>query len=296
MGELRRTSGPRDERVPDWGVSVFESHHADDFHMADRRHDFAKALYVLSGGGRVWIDGEPHACAAGDVVIVPIGRTNRVEDAPRAAMSLYAMCVRPGVWATADAALGERMPCGTVTPGDSAGGRLRDLLRRMLYVQSTDTPGRRAHLAGLALQTLALIEQLGVRGAKRQATGAARDAITTAGTPTPKNDPDDAMRRYIDELEHRFYESTSLDAEAERLGMSRRRFTELFKRHAGATWLNHVKALRLRHARRLLAQTHRTVTSIAFECGYGDLSTFYRAFTGEHGESPLDYRKRVAGP
>ncbi|MGY8695586.1 MAG: helix-turn-helix domain-containing protein [Verrucomicrobiia bacterium] len=33
---------------------------------------------------------------------------------------------------------------------------------------------------------------------------------------------------------------------------------------------------------------------IAFECGYGDLSSFYRAFRKLENCSPSDYRKQLA--
>ena len=54
--------------------------------------------------------------------------------------------------------------------------------------------------------------------------------------------------------------------------------------------------LRVEHARRLLQQTHRTIASIAFECGFEDLSTFYRAFKREVGTSPRRWRQGSSKP
>jgi len=190
-------------------------------------------------------------------------------------VSLYALCVRPVVW-SADPGLPMRLPTGTITLGEPAGQRLRHLLRRLLFVQTTDASSRKIHIAGLALEALATIEQLGELPCADDDEGDA---------------PADPMPHYVAELAHRFYEATTIDAEAARLGMSRRRFTDRFKQHAGQTWLRHVKQLRLAHARHLLTTTRRTVASIAFECGYGDLSTFYRAFTAAHTQSPLEYRQ-----
>jgi len=50
------------------------------------------------------------------------------------------------------------------------------------------------------------------------------------------------------------FEERQIDGAAARLGLSRRRFTTLFREVAGDTWFNAVRALRLAHARRLSAR------------------------------------------
>lgn len=272
----QRRSRPQDERVPPWGIYVFESHHAADFHMDWRRHAFVKVLVVASGSGTVWIGQAAHACRAGDVLVVPAGQRNRIEDAPAAPLSLYVLCVRPGVWAM-EPQLGGALPAGAVALHEQAAQRVRELMRRMLYLQTTTQPGARAHLAGLALQALAILAGFETRSNKA------------------KDDPHVMMRQYIRELSQRFYEVDSIDTEAGRLGISRRRFTQLFREATGRTWLAYTQRLRIDHARRLLAETDRTVSSIAFECGFGDLSNFYRVFNRFEKFSPLDYRRAAAG-
>ena len=98
------------------------------------------------------------------------------------------------------------------------------------------------------------------------------------------------MRAYVQDLDQHFFEATNLDDAAARLEISRRRFTQLFRQVTGSSWLAHIRRLRIAHARRLLVQTTRTVLSIAFECGFEDLSTFYRAFKREVGMSPNQWR------
>ena len=84
---------------------------------------------------------------------------------------------------------------------------------------------------------------------------------------------------------------SNLDAAASSLGLSRRRFTQLFREITGTSWLAHVRGLRIDHAKKLLESTDRTVLSVAFECGFEDLSTFYRAFKRETDESPNKWRQ-----
>jgi transcriptional regulator GlxA family with amidase domain len=100
------------------------------------------------------------------------------------------------------------------------------------------------------------------------------------------------VERYVAELGHRFYEHATLDTAAAELGMSRRRFTTLFAETTGRTWADYVAALRIQYARKLLCETNRSVAAIAFECGYEELSSFYRAFKRQTGDSPGHWRTR----
>jgi transcriptional regulator GlxA family with amidase domain len=77
---------------------------------------------------------------------------------------------------------------------------------------------------------------------------------------------------------------------AHRAGLSERRFSQLFREITGSSWLSHLRALRLDHATRLLRHTERSITAIAFECGFTDLSNFYRAFKTANDCSPLELR------
>jgi AraC family L-rhamnose operon regulatory protein RhaS len=97
---------------------------------------------------------------------------------------------------------------------------------------------------------------------------------------------------YARGLEQTFFEERLIDGAAERLGLSRRRFTTLFREVAGDTWFNTVRALRLVHARRLLRETGRSVTSICYECGFEDVSNFYRAFRAVERVSPGAWRRK----
>jgi AraC family L-rhamnose operon regulatory protein RhaS len=76
--------------------------------------------------------------------------------------------------------------------------------------------------------------------------------------------------------------------------LSRRRFTQLFRQITGESWLEHLQRQRLAHARRLLRETRRSVASIGYECGFEDLTTFYRAFKAVEHTSPLAWRTRGA--
>ena len=104
----------------------------------------------------------------------------------------------------------------------------------------------------------------------------------------------DEMVAYIRHLDTHFFEATTIDEASSSIGIPRRRFTQLFRGVTGQTWLNYVQELRVEHACKLLETTDRPITSIAFECGFAELSTFYRAFRKMRDVTPSAWRRTRA--
>lgn len=95
--------------------------------------------------------------------------------------------------------------------------------------------------------------------------------------------------RYI--LDH-FAEEISHRDLAARVHLAPSSFCRLFKKVTGKTCTAFVNEIRLGHACRLLAESEATVTAIAFDCGFRNLSNFNRRFRERYGMSPREYRKR----
>lgn len=261
---------PVEVELPPLGVFVLESRHGDGFRMEPSRHAFWELFFVLAGAGEFVLDEETLPCAEEDVIVVPPGVRHQIRDQPGNPLSLYALCLSPE-WVALDAAA---PAAGRLElPADLLPG-LRTGLRRLLFEQSTARPGAGYLLAGRALALLGLMTRARLAARARGGGGMA-----------------EMMREYVDDLRERFFEPADIDSEAARLRMSRRRFTQLFRQLTGRSWLEHLTELRVAHARRLLADTRRSVTAIAFECGFEELSSFYRAFKKQTGLAPLAWRE-----
>ncbi len=63
------------------------------------------------------------------------------------------------------------------------------------------------------------------------------------------------------------------------------------KRHAGMTISELINQVRLEHAAMELAASSRSISEIAFGCGYKSLSYFYTVFTRKYHVSPKIYRQ-----
>ena len=58
---------------------------------------------------------------------------------------------------------------------------------------------------------------------------------------------------------------------------------------------NYVVHLRLTHAKQLLETTEESVTEIALQSGFSNVSYFIRAFKNAYDKPPLKYRKEIRG-
>ncbi len=277
MSKRQPTRRALAERLPDWGVAVLESHHAPDFHMEWRRHRFLKVVYVLAGKGVLRREGRSTEFQQGDLLVVPAGDRNRLEDVPGEPASLYVLCLSRRHLAC-DPAAESRLTAGRLPRSSALAKRAERRLRRLLYQQARG--GRDAPI-GMVAEALGLVAML--------------------LDPVSSDDPVEAnaraeVRRYVRGLDSRFFEATSVDAAAEQLGLSRRRLTQLFREEAGETWLAAVPRRAVEHAAWLLAESDSSIASVAFECGFQDLSTFYRRFKSVHGCAPAEWRRRQREP
>lgn len=275
MAVIRRQS-PIPERIPPWGVLVAESHHADDFRLSERSHPFVKVLFLMDGAARFTAAGRATFVEAGDAIIVPIGQKHWMDDLPGRPVSQYLLCVDPSVW-QAEPALSDELPAGRLPRHPPLQDVIRRAFRELLFEQAAARPGHRALIVS---RTLELLVQL------------SRRKFTDDGRHTIDDSSRARVEAYIHELDRHFYEPAAIDQAADETHLSRRRFTQLFRDITGTSWLNYLTDRRIDHARRLLSETDHTVTSIAFECGFEDLSNFYRAFHKREGVSPSKWRER----
>jgi AraC-like DNA-binding protein len=86
-----------------------------------------------------------------------------------------------------------------------------------------------------------------------------------------------------------------LEDAASQAGISPFHFLRLFSGVLGVTPHQYLVRSRLRHAARLLADEHISVTDIAYDVGFGDLSNFVRTFHRAAGVSPRKFREASRG-
>jgi AraC-like DNA-binding protein len=97
---------------------------------------------------------------------------------------------------------------------------------------------------------------------------------------------------WIDQHSHRPIE---LEHAARQAGISAFHFLRLFSHVLGVSPHQYLVRSRLRHAARRLADQEQSITDIAYDVGFGDLSNFVRTFRRAAGVSPLKFRQASRG-
>lgn len=85
----------------------------------------------------------------------------------------------------------------------------------------------------------------------------------------------------------------SLAALADRAGFSRIHFHKSFKSATGKTLRDFVEEQRIKKASNMLVSTGKTLTEIAYECGFSSQSYFSYAFKKRIGLTPREYAKKT---
>lgn len=101
----------------------------------------------------------------------------------------------------------------------------------------------------------------------------------------------DRISRVCGYIEEHLREPIYVEEMARRAGLGRSAFSRLFKKSTGRTLPQHVNALRISHAVRLLAETDMTVSQVAYECGFVSPAHFQREFRRQLNCTPLASRR-----
>ncbi|MCZ6675118.1 MAG: helix-turn-helix domain-containing protein [Verrucomicrobia bacterium] len=236
-----------------------------------RSDPFPKILMFVGGEGVLETEKSDFAIRAPMVYVIPKGLKHRLLDTPRRPLSLYGICLQSPRFP------GKKLiesVCNELRMEDDPRRmqRIESWLRQLLAEERLRQPNYED--AQLCLVTWIMLEL-------------AR---------TPRNDSihisksQHRVQSYIASLEQEFWKNEDIDSVARTLGLSRRRFTQLFRQLADESWQKRVTRLRMNYAADLLRNTTLSIRSVVFECGYQDLSHFYRVFKQTHGSSPGIFR------
>jgi AraC-like DNA-binding protein len=78
---------------------------------------------------------------------------------------------------------------------------------------------------------------------------------------------------------------------AYRFDMSGSAFSRLIKKWTGMTFVNILNEIRVAHATKMLINSTDTISEIAYQCGFNNLSYFNKIFKEKKKVGPKQYRK-----
>lgn len=106
-----------------------------------------------------------------------------------------------------------------------------------------------------------------------------------------KSDNNKPVREAQKYINAHYAGAVSLESISQLAGFNPTYFSELFKKETGMNFLEYLTDVRIKEAKRLLADAGKTIADVAADVGYSDVKHFSRVFHRITGIHPSQYRK-----
>lgn len=98
----------------------------------------------------------------------------------------------------------------------------------------------------------------------------------------------------VDYMNQNFQKQITLSEVAKLANMTDVSFSRFFKNRTGITFMDSLLEMRLGHASRLLIDTTQSVSEVAYNCGFNNISNFNRLFKKKKGCTPKEFRENYS--
>ncbi len=265
--------------LPESGILAKSRHQRPKFSQNPHAHSYNSIMYVVSGSGTCTIEDAKHNLQADSVILLPNGLEHMLKDQPRKNMTVFS------IYFDSLTAETNKEICDYLFQGDEPftvpvyyAKKMRQTIRQILHEQKSKPASYhlaiRQHLAQMMLQLYRL--QLNNKSQPH----------------AKKDDSQTRAKETLDHISKNYFEMLSLPEAAKMAKLSQRQFSSMCKKITGKSFVQFVNTIRTERAVELLTNTEAPVAAIAFEVGYEELSTFYRAFKKLHKTTPLKYRDK----
>ena len=264
--------------LPDYGVLVESRLERPVSTNIAHRHNHLSVLYVVSGQGLIEFDNKKFQVNADSVITLEKEKTHRLSDKPRKTMTVFSL-----YFDTKTSGLNKYIVDYLFASTEPFAlplyysENIKRHLRQMLYEQNTKPPGYKLSIKQNLSLTILQIYRARLEQAKQK---------TSDNLPSSS----ERVKAVLDFITQNCHEQYGL-ADAARLAkVSQRQFTNLCRNLAGESFIKFLNSIRCKKAAQLLEQTDMSAAAIAFEVGYEELSTFYRAFKRTYKSSPIRFK------
>ena len=250
------------------------------YEMPFHWHMEHELILVLQGVLRLSVEGEAFELAPGDCMLIADGAIHGgtpegciyeclVFDLERCLAGTTTCGQRVALLTEGEARLEGKFPAGTQAAA---------IVSQLFQAMETERPGYELTTMGLLWQLWG--ELLGQR-------------LLGAAEPGPPRDirRAQAVKNVLRRIRSSYGQPLTLEDLAAEAALEPKYFCRVFRQITGRTPINYLNYYRVECAAELLCTTQGSITDIALECGFGDVSYFSRMFRRYKGQTPGQYRR-----
>ena len=256
-------------------------------------HGFDELIIILRGTAMHLVDGQPFPVKSGDVFVVSgnhehqyqdlcgLALANILFDSRALQMNQWDIRALPGfhaLFALEPALRTQQKFNSRLHLAERELNRANELVRDLRGETEARRPGYRVMAKGLFMQLAVFLSR--------------------CYADCPPESSLDLLRLgdAIAYIETGFPEKITLEELAKKAHLSPRHFQRIFQESMGRSPIDHLLHVRIRKASELLLHSSRTITEIAFECGFQDSNYFSRQFRKIMNQTPKQYRQNRSDP
>ena len=251
-------------------------------------HEFDELVIILKGTSMHMIDGQEFPVKAGDVFVIAqnhehqylemhgLALANILFDREALAMNQWDIRALPGfhaLFSLEPAFRSQHNFRSRLQLSEQKLNQVNELIHDLTRETQQRNPGYRIMAKGLFMQLTV--------------------SLSRAYSSSPTEESLDLLRigDAIAHIETCYAEKITLDELAAKSHLSQRHFTRVFQECIGRSPIDHLMHIRCQKAAELLKKTERTITNIAFDCGFSDSNYFTRCFRKIMNMTPKQFRQ-----
>lgn len=244
-------------------------------------HPYYEMFYLINGDCTFFIGHNIYQLNQGDLVVVPQGEIHKSTYPQVGASERFVVCFKSSCLEWLSQLLDSETLSLFLSPGViSVPKRRRDYMESLMYRLLTEDEGQDA--LSPAFVRAQLLEFM---------LFMVRCRLFEQNTAKEIDVDNQLIQQVATYLYQNYQNRLDLQETADRFHVSRSYLSKKFKAVTGFGFKEYILNLRIKNACLLLLKTQKSITEIAFACGFNDSNYFGDAFRRIKGISPNKYRK-----
>lgn len=245
-------------------------------------HNSVEIMMMFNGNADVTIDNKIIKAKENDIIIINSGELHRItSDNENLFYSTFIFPIKMLVFSSDDDAQNYLEPLimntlkfKTLPDNENLKEELHLVLDKILNITEKKEKGFELMTKALFLEIIALFFKY-------------NQFVENKKTENGKSERLKEILRYISK---NYYSELSIPSMAEKFHMSEKYFSRYFRVSTGQNFTEYLNTLRIEKSLEFLRYTDNSITDIALDCGYENISYFNRIFKRYMNTSPLKYR------